>query len=94
MSIAAASPGLVVEAGIAARLVLHPRLPVYALSPVCGYLVCRCRCRLLRWSGLRIRKPRAAEELIRGVLVEPVLPGFKGPHDGVTDGARVGTGML
>jgi hypothetical protein len=75
-------------------LVRFPGLPVYALSPVCRYLFCRRWYRLFQWSGLRIRKPGAAEELLRVRLVEPVLLRFIGSDDRVAEGAGVGTGML
>lgn len=79
---------------LSVQLVLDPQLPVDAVPPVRGHLVFRRRRRLLRWPGLRIRQPRATEKLLGGVIVEPVLPRFKGPHDGVAEGARVRSGML
>ena len=71
-----------------------PRSAVQVLTPVCRHLVCGCRGGLFRRPGLGVRKPRTAEELLGGGVVEPVLPGFKGPHDRMSHCSRVGTGML
>ena len=51
--------------------------------PVAGHAARWSRRRLIGWVVLRIRQCRTFEELVRGVIPKPILPGFEASDDAV-----------